>query len=327
MIRLFLGFSVALVLASGFSPIAVGQMAGLRGGVEREGLEGTDLAALDPKVAEGYITIEGRAEVRVRPTDVRMVLAVTSEAETAQKCQQSIDATIDSLKKAWTKLGIGPERIVVDFIAVLPRYQWTMEKQLGVDVEVEKKVGYRMQTNVHLAAKGEAEARAALRLALEQDITDIIAFDYWSKDLDDVKAKVRLQALKAARGKADALVGAIFAERPPLINVQERTTVRYPESLYRSFTNVADQAGSGYSGFNRREVPFIAAYRPRNTYYRGLYSDGDVQPHELPMNPEISVISTVRLYFKSPAADAKKEAPVSKDAQPKISGPTPPRSP
>ena len=31
------------------------------------------------------------------------------------------------------------------------------------------------------------------------------------------------------------------------------------------------------------------------------------------MNPEISVISTVRLYFKSPAADAKKEAPVSKD--------------
>ena len=257
MIRLFLGFSVALVLASGFSPIAVGQMAGLRGGVEREGLEGTDLAALDPKVAEGYITIEGRAEVRVRPTDVRMVLAVTSEAETAQKCQQSIDATIDSLKKAWTKLGIGPERIVVDFIAVLPRYQWTMEKQLGVDVEVEKKVGYRMQTNVHLAAKGEAEARAALRLALEQDITDIIAFDYWSKDLDDVKAKVRLQALKAARGKADVAGRGYFRRAA-----------------------AADQRPGAYDGpLSRIAVPFL--YQRRRPGRQRIFR---VQPPRSPLH-------------------------------------------
>jgi len=315
MFRPSLGFFAVIVLATVFSPVAIGQMAGSRGGVERGGVEGTDLPTLDPKVVEGYITIEGRAEVRVRPTDVRIVLAVTNEAETAQKCQQSIDATIDGLKKVWSKMGIGPERIVVDFIAVLPRYQWIAEKHLGIDVEVEKKVGYRMQTNVHLAAQGEAEARAALGRALEQGITDIIAFDYWSKDLDEVKVKVRQQAVKAARDKADALLRALFADRPPMINVQEHTTVRYPESLYHSFTNVADETATGFSGFNRREVPFISAYRPRNTYYRGLYSDGDVQPRELPMNPEISVISTVRLYFKSPAADAKKKKPSSRRAK------------
>jgi hypothetical protein len=65
--------------------------------------------------------------------------------------------------------------------------------------------------------------------------------------------------------------------------------------------------------FNRN-VPFIHASRPRNTYYRGLYSDGDIQPRDLPMNPEISVISTVRLYFKSPAAGEhkRKEKPAHK---------------
>ena len=205
MLRALLGFPVALIVVSICSPVAIGQMAGSRGGAVREILDMTGLATLDPKVAEGYITIEGRAELRVRPTDVRMVLAVTSEAETAQKCQQSIDATIDRLKGAWSKMGIGPEKIVVDFIAILPRYQWTPEKHGNADVEVEKKVGYRMQTNVHLAAKGEAEARVALGRALEQGITDIIAFDYWSKDLDEVKVKVRQQALKAARAKAAGL--------------------------------------------------------------------------------------------------------------------------
>jgi uncharacterized protein YggE len=303
MFRLFLSFSVALMMASIFVPVAGGQMAGTRGGVEREVADVTGLPTLDPKVAEGYITIDGRAEVRVRPTDVRMVLAVTSEAETSQKCQQSIDATIDRLKGAWSKMGIGNERIVVDFIAVLPRYQWTPEKHGNIDVEVEKKVGYRMQTNVHLAAKGEAEARSALGRALEQGVTDIIAFDYWSKDLDETKVKVRQQALQAARDKADVLLGALFAQRPPAINVQERTTVRYPESLYHSVVNVADDAAGGYTGY-RREVPFVKAYRPRNTYYRGLYVDSDVQPRELPMNPEISVVSTVRLYFKPVAPTA-----------------------
>lgn len=312
MLRLLQSSFIAFVLVSLFSPLAIGQMSGSRGGVEREGIEqevrdATGLPPLDPKVAEGYIAIEGRAEVRVRPTDVRMVVAVTSEAETAQQCQQSIDATIQRLKEAWVKMGIGPEKIVVDFIAVLPRYQWTAEQHGSTEVQVEKKVGYRMQTNVHLAAKGEAEARAALNRALEQGITDIIAFDYWSKDLDEVKVKAREQALKAARGKADVLLGALFADRPPAINVQEHTTVQYPESLYHSFTNVARD--EMISGFFRRDVPSIQAYRPRNTYYRGLYSDGDVQPRDLPMNPEISVVSTVRLYFRSPAADAKKEDP------------------
>jgi uncharacterized protein YggE len=243
-----------------------------------------------------------------------MVLAVTSEAETAPKCQEAIDASIERLKRAWSKLGIKKEKIVVDFIAVLPRYGWTPEKHGNSDVEVEKRVGYRMQTNLHLAAQGEEEAQAALRAALQEGITDVIAFDYWSKELDEAKVNVRKQAAKAARDKADVLLGTLFSECPPVINVQERTTVRYPETLYQSFTNVADEAAGGSIGYNRPNVPFIKAYRPRNTYYRGLYSDSDVQPRELPMNPEISVVSTVRLYFKSPAAEGKKETGTKKEA-------------
>ena len=74
------------------------------------------------------------------------------------------------------------------------------------------------------------------------------------------------EAVKAARGKADALLGTLFSDRPPVINVQEQTTVRYPESLYHSFTNSYEEA---VSGDMRRNVPYIHAYRPRNTYTAG----------------------------------------------------------
>ena len=150
-----------------------------------------DLPLLEPPIAKGYITIEGRAEVRVRPTDVRMVLAVTSEGETAPACQQTINAAIDRLRAAWSKMAIGPERVVVDFIAVLPRISGARRNAAIWTRKWKRRSATACRPTSIWPAHGEAEASAALAKALEQGITDIIAFDYWSKDLDDVKVKVR----------------------------------------------------------------------------------------------------------------------------------------
>ena len=293
-----------------------GQMAGNRtvmgvGGMEAA--QAANLPLLEPKIAEGYITIEGLAELRVQPTEIRIVMAATAEGETAQKCRQAIDATIANLKAAWSKMEIPPENIVVDFIAVLPRYAWSVEKHDNVDVGVEKKVGYRMQTNIHLAVRNESQAQAALNRAFEQGVTDIIAFDYWSKDLDGLKVKARQQALEAARGKSDVLLGRCLPSVRRSSTCRRRRRSAIPNrSTKRSPRNEEDMVREGW----QNNISFIRAYRPRQTYYRGLYSDGDIQPRELPMKPEISVISTVRLYFKSPASGhVKKEEKASKESK------------
>lgn len=294
-----LGLAALFLLACLPLSVARAQQGGSRAGVDANSQDIPALPQFDRKVVEGFIAIDGRAEIRVRPTEIRVVLAVTSEGASAKECHQAIEEKVATLRAAWEKLEIAPKDIVEDFVAVLPLYQWNLDKRGDTEVGVEKKAGFRMQTNVHLAVANDAKASAALAAAFEQGVTDIIAFDYWSRDLDDMKLKAREQALKAARGKSDVLLGALFKERPPVINVQEQTAVRYPESLYHSFVNSVDE---NVTPAFRRDVPFIRAHRPRNTYYRGLYSDGDVQARELPMHPEISVVSTVRLYFESPAA-------------------------
>ena len=254
---------------------------------------------LDPATAESFISIDGRAEVRLRPTQVRLVLAVTSEGKTAQDCQREVKKHVVELRDRWQKLQIPPESIVDDFIAILPVHTWNVEKRGEAEVGVEQRVGFRMQTNVHLSTPNDETVTAALSAAFEQGITDIIAVDYWSPDIDAAKVRAREQALQAARSKADMLLKTLFDTRPAVMNVQERTTVRFPESLYDSFENAyQEEMTSGH----QRDLPLIHAYRPRNTYYRGLQSDGDIQGAELPMQPEICVVSTVRLYFESPAA-------------------------
>jgi len=306
MLRFFNHLVVLFALVSLPGLSARGQLAGSRAGVGEVTAGLAELAPLAPDVAQGYIAVDGRAVVRVRATEIRVVLAVTGESQTTQECPKTVDATIERLKAAWAEIGIAPEKIVVDFIAVLPRYEWSVEKQGNVEVGMERKAGFRMQTNVHLTAKGESEAQAAINCAFQEGVTDILAFDYWSKDLDEVQVAARAQALKAAQSKAEVLLGAIFEKRPPAINVQEQTVVHYPDSLYHSFTNSYDES---VTPSFRRDIPFIRAPRARNTYYRGLVGDADVQPRELPMSPEISVASTVRLYFESPTAKpAKRKA-------------------
>ena len=112
--------------------------------------------------------------------------------------------------------------------------------------------------------------------------------------------------MKAAREKADVML-AQFDNRPPLVNLQEKTYVIYPKSLYESFTNSRD--AEYRSTYSRRDVPQIRTFRPMNTYYRGLYLTSDTQSKELPMRSEISVVSTIRLYFQSPASVTVKADP------------------
>lgn len=297
--RKFAWIAVVIIVMGCFSvAFAWAQSSGSRGGMAAQGAPVAP--NLDRQTVQEFITIESSAEVRVAPTEIRVVLAVTGEGETAQACQSAVQGTIAELKQDWAGIGIPDENIVVDFIAVLPRYDWQIETQDGRQAAVEHKVGYRMQTNIHLAVKQEALAQQALGFAFGRGVTDIIAFDYWSHDLDAVKVEARKQAVAAAKAKSELLVGGLFDTKPQIINVQEVTDVRYPESLYESFER-SDEQGITIP-YRANDIPQIRAFRPKNTYYRGLYTNGDVQSSELPMKPEISVVSTVRLYYESPAA-------------------------
>lgn len=265
------------------------------------------LPSLDRRVANEYISIDGRAEVHVKPTAIRLVLAVIAEGENGQQCQRATEASIARLRTAWAKIGIKPEQIAEDFVAAVPRYEWTTVERNSDSVKTEKRSGVHVQTNVHVTVRGETEARAAIARAMEEDVTDVVACDYWCKELDEVKVKARQQAVAAARSKAEFLLGTLFGERPPLINVQEQTTVRYPESLYHSFTGERNNWwGMGMMGgmASPTVVPAVRDF----TYYRLPNSDADTSPRELSLTPEITVVSMVRLYYKSPSASGEKKA-------------------
>jgi uncharacterized protein YggE len=297
MLRAAVAFLVLPVL---LSP-ADAQLVGAR--ADRESVGVDTIPTLDQ--IENYIAIEGKVEKRLDPTALRIVFALMVEQPTASECQAECGKREEAFLKALHALDVARDQIVVDFISILPAYAWEIETRQSERVAVERKSGFRMQSNVHVQVATEKEARAVLEAAFKLDISDVIAFDYWNEHVDRTKKEARAEALRVAKEKADLLLGSLFEKRPQPLNVHESTRVVYPRSLYDSFENVYAQQGMFPS--TKERIPRLSAARPKNTYYRGLMEASDVQGPNLALRPQISVVSTVRLYYATPGAKKGKK--------------------
>lgn len=280
------------------APPAPAQSSGSRGHVVRSPLS-LDPGGPDHFAAEHYIVISGSAELRRKPTRLRVVLAITAAGKNPAECEQEQARRQDALRAALAGAGVGPDAVHMDFISMLPVYEWFIEEKDRRRAAYERAVGFRAQTNAHVEVDGEAGLFRVVRAAFGIGVSDVIAVDYWAEGLDETRQAALEAALREARRKADLLLGAAFEVRPKPINVHESTRVLFPKDLYASFETAYEQ---GYQPqyFRDENIPAISAHRPKNTYYQGLFSNADVTDGGLPMHPEISVVATVKLYFAAP---------------------------
>ena len=292
----------AILLVSLLHITAYAQLAGSRGGSEQDHYKLISHRSYDQTIQQ-YIEVEGSVLLRVQPDQIRIVLAVYQSGNTSSECEQKLFAKLNELKQGLKQSGIAEENIVDDFIAVLPKYQLDMEQGNGRSAAIETLVGYQMQSNLHIKVADDARAMQAIRIAFGFDVSDIIAFDYGSSKLDEVKQQALKQAVAVAKEKADLLLLPAFEKMPRVVNVKSATQVIMPESLYKTVENSSSEIYVNNSSRNNNSRDIIRAARPKNTFYQGLVNGRiDQQPSALPMRSEISVIATVQYYYDSPVA-------------------------
>lgn len=267
----------------------------------------TSLARLAPEDAGSFIAIEGSVELRLPADGLRVVFAIVTEAAAPTEYWQRQLARRSQFVATLAGAGLAGDAIEVDFINLLPVFSWRQETRDGQPFLIEAPTGHRLQENIHVAVADEAAARRVIELALANGVHDVVAVQYWSRATSAKRREALETALAAAKSKADLLLAA-FATRPLLANIVEWTDVIAPEQLYRSFENV--HSGTAESDW-RRDLPRISAVRPRNTFDAGYEGDVDEAVTTARMRPEISIFSTVALYFESPAhpRTPPKEAP------------------
>lgn len=293
---------ISLMITTGISSESMAQGGGAFAGTRNSGSRRDDerKLSLSTKQAERVIVVQGVAEIRVKPTEIRLVMAVVTEGGTAKECKLKAAKIVEALRLGWKDIGIESNDVFEDFIAIISVYKYEEQKKDDLLVLQEMLDGYRYQTNLHLKLPSEARAHEALDVAFGLNITNIIMFDYWHPKLKEKKLEAMKNAIRVAREKSNILLAAeLFPTRPKLINIRESSKTVFPINMYLTYDNEVEQTVV-LPYRTRNDVARISAVRPRTTFYRGPSFEGDSLSPELPMMPEISIVSTVRLFFEAP---------------------------
>lgn len=248
-----------------------------------------------------YIEIKASAAVRVEPTEVRVVLAMSSVAQDPAALQSAQETRRSNVRDAVLGLGISQGDLHLDFVALAPIYEWRMEDHEGKPAAFERHTGWRITENLHVRLENTELLEGLRTQALSAGASDIVAVDYASPELDAAQVEALSRALRAAEEKAKLLLAPTFGEsRPRIMNLREHVEVHTPGELYRSFTP-ADAAPTESWIPYRSEMPRFQAPRPIATYYHGFDRVVDRRDEVLPMRPAIVVDATVWLYFRADA--------------------------
>ena len=256
------------------------------------------------------IIVDGSAEIAVKPESLRLVFAVTAEGKESNECSQKVKAAIDTIREGLQPLKITGDRIVEDFIAVIPSYEWENDKvewDNGKKTEYLQEVhsGFRMQTNLHVLCDEETQALAVIDEAFKAGVTEIISFDYFHSDLDRYKRESLKKALAEAKSKSEILL-SVFDDKPKVLNVENTMAVNFPESQYVTIAPTPANA-KAILPYDWRNYLKIAAHRPKTTFYAGSKEFSDLGLKKPPMNPEIIVRSTIKLTYGGPARQERLE--------------------
>lgn len=289
-ICLIVPFLVPLV-----SSVALAQAAGLRG-ANQELPPIHRLEAPSEAATKEFVVVEAVAQVRVAPTQLRLVFAVSATGETTSAASVAGSKVVAATSARLQAAGVAASDIDIDFIAAVPVYAWGLEQQEGSKVLAERRRGTRVQNNLHVVVPDEARAREVIEAAANGEGVDLLAVDYWSEDLERRQAEALEKAMQRVQSKAKTML-AVFAEPPRPINVWEQTKVLFPQQLYQNLPRAED---SGAGSFWSRDIPQLQASRPLQVYYRGLFGDLDVRESRMPGAREIEIVSTVRIYYEAP---------------------------
>lgn len=186
------------------------------------------------------IEVTGSAEMEITPDEI--TLNITLREYMKNKTSKVAITTLEAqLQKAVQDAGVAKENFTIANVFGSNYDQWWRKKKNDVDFMARKQ--YSLKLNRLDKING------ILAAVDDEGIENVNIASYTHSKMDEYRKKVKMDALKAAKTKAEYLLGAIDEKIAGVIEVQEFNTDHYsdvrPEAAnVRMYKASADMAGA-----------------------------------------------------------------------------------
>lgn len=171
---------------------------------------------------ERMITISAEGLSTIKPDVAKIVLGVTSEANSVDEAQTKNTAVMNSLLVGLKELEIAENDIQTTNYSVNPVYNWTEEEGRILQ-------GYEVTQQVIVKIKDTAKTSKVLSLAGQNGITNIGGLEWVVDDMEKYTDLARKDALEQVKNQVATLSNTLGVKFVSIISYNEyKNDVSYP---------------------------------------------------------------------------------------------------
>lgn len=270
---------------------------------------------LNPILTAGMNTpIKADVMINVVATSYVAVLSVTQVGESISETDSLMDIRLNNVFDALKQAGIPLENTHVDFISMIPKYEFELTEKRYSKTQNEVPAGFEMKKNVHVRFTNHDRLNDLISAAAKAEIYDLVKIDYNVADMDLIYQQLRKKAEEVIDTKVASYTRMGFK-----LDVQNYATTQgsvYPMERYMRYTAANTGMPKFYGKKSTKEKPVEYNYAEKNsTIY---YEKVPYNQFDLVLNADLAE-PTVQFYFNMTvnykiviAEQAKKEAELAK---------------
>ena len=131
------------------------------------------------------------------------ILSITQTGETITETDSLMDLRLNIFFKGLAKVGIPIENTHVDFISLLPSYQFVETEKRYTKTLNEMPSGFEMKKNVHIRFVEHDRINDIISSAAKSEIYDLVKVDYNIADMESIYSEMSKKAEEVIKKKLD----------------------------------------------------------------------------------------------------------------------------
>jgi uncharacterized protein YggE len=183
------------------------------------------------------LTVSGSGQARVAPDEATVRLGVLAQAPTAREAQERVNRIAGAILDAVRKLGIPAERIQTTGLNLGPQYAQGRSGEQGPRI-----TGYQASNTVSILVDDLARVGPVIDSGLAAGANNLDGVEFGLRNDAAARAAALTDAVREARGKAEALAKALKVRLVEIVEVAEGNVAVSPQPFRARGMAIAAEA-------------------------------------------------------------------------------------
>jgi uncharacterized protein YggE len=247
-------------------------------------------------LGNNVVELEATVLMNVTADEYVAMFHIEQKGKNLKDVQENMDKRIANFQKGLSELGIKENEMIVDFLSLVPEYEYDIEKKFFSKTYNEVPVGFELKKNVHIRFKDNKILDKIIAKAAENEIYDLSKVEYFIKDTDILYQKIRRKAFEMIT-KKEKLYDSLNIKLSKSEKVaDENFQTFFPFDRYRSYEAVS----KGKTSFSKNSTVNNKNRSPSAFYEKLEYDNIECIINPTILEPAVQLFFTLKVRYFLP---------------------------